>query len=136
MRLEKAPGCVDVARCYDEVRGVENIVRAPAIDGCNRREFKKQMDDMRQRQMQGAWYQQQQQAGAYPVKERGGCAKAFSFVLTLLVGSVVLGVFCGGGAYFAAGFATNDSDVAIFGAIGGGILALILALILAIRAAR
>lgn len=99
-------------------------------------QLKKQMDDARQRQMQGAWYQQQQQAGAYPVPQRGGCARAFSFVLTLLVGSVVLGVFCGGGGYFAVGFATSDSDVAIIGAIGGGILALILALVLAIRAAR
>lgn len=99
-------------------------------------QFKKQMDDARQRQMAGAWYQQQQQAGAYPVKEKSGCMKAFSFVFAFLISSVVFGVVCGGAGYFAVGFATSDSDVATIGAIGGGVLALILAFITAVRAAR
>jgi len=99
------------------------------------KQFQKQMQDARQRQMQAAW-QQQQQAGDSPAREKGGCARAFAFVLTLFASTIGFAVLCGGGGYLAVLLATESDDTAVVGAVAGGVLALILGFIAAVRAAR
>src|SRR5262245_59879847 len=45
MSLKKPSGGIDVTRCYDEVREIENVVRTTPVDSCNRRKFQKKVNE-------------------------------------------------------------------------------------------
>ena len=68
---------------------------------------------------------------AGPREEKSGCAfwieRATAFVITLFVGSIVLGVFMGGGGALIAGLLSEGEDAGT-GAIIGGVIAALVAI--------
>ena len=68
---------------------------------------------------------------AGPRDEKSGCVvwieRATAFVITLFVGSIVLGVFMGGGGALIAGLLSEGEDAGT-GAIIGGVIAALVAI--------
>jgi len=97
--------------------------------------FQQQMQAQRQRQMGAAWHAQQQAEGRAPRRPRSGCARAATFIVTLVLSAVGFGILLGGIGFLAGELLGGGGESAVLGAIVGGIVAIIAAIFAAAKSA-